>query len=101
MERSKGPEALSEVLGRLFISRGWGRLSERAKLESLWNTVAGEFKEQTRVMSLRRGVLAVEVNSGVVLQELNHFHKKRILKALREAMPHLTFADLKFRGGSW
>lgn len=101
-ERAKGPEALSDVLGQLFVSRGWGRLSERTKLESAWATVAGEaIHAETRVMSLRRGVLQVEVKNGVLLQELNHFHKRRLLQALRGQMPNLTFTDLKFRSGKW
>jgi predicted nucleic acid-binding Zn ribbon protein len=101
-DRANGPEALSEVLGQLFVSRGWGRLSERTKLEAAWAAVAGEtILAETRVMSLRRGVLQVEVRNGVLLQELNHFHKRRLLQALRSQMSHLTFADVKFRSGSW
>ena len=101
-DHAKGPEDLNEVLGRLFVSRGWGRLAERAKLEAAWNAAAGEaIAADSRVTSLRRGMLEVEVRSGVLMQELSQFRKRRLLKTLRETMPHLTVTDLKFRAGTW
>ncbi len=101
-DRAKGPEALTDVLGRLFLAKGWGRLSEKAKLEAAWRTVAGEaIANDTRVTSHRRGVLEIEVKSGVLMQELVQFQKRSLLKGLREGLPHLTFTDLKFRSGTW
>ena len=101
-ERPQGPERLDAVLGSLFVSRGWGRLSERAKLEAAWLTAAGEeIAADTRVTSLRRGVLEVEVRSNVLQQELVQFHKRELLKTFRETMPHLTVTDLKFRSAKW
>ena len=97
-----GPENLSDVLGRLFVARGWGRQSGRAKLEAAWAIAIGpEFLPDTRVLLVRRGVLEVEVRNGVLLQELAQFHKRKLLAAVRDGMTGTTLTDLKFRAGVW
>ena len=53
----------------------------------------------TRVAGLRRGVLEVEVDNAVLLQELAHFHKRRLLEQLRGRLPGTTLTDLRFRAG--
>ncbi|MCU0702698.1 MAG: DUF721 domain-containing protein [Fimbriiglobus sp.] len=97
----KGPENIGDVLGRLFTARGWGRLSERSRLEEAWAEVAAEWPGQTRVLALRRGVLEVEVRNGVLVQELAQFHKRKLLGELRKRMPGQTLTDLKFKAGAW
>ena len=54
---------------------------------------------ETRVAGLRRGVLEVTVANAVLLQELAHFHKRRLLEALRRRLPGTTITDLRFRAG--
>jgi predicted nucleic acid-binding Zn ribbon protein len=99
---SPGTESLTDVLGQLFVSRGWGRLAERARLEEAWKAAAGPaIAAESRVLAIRRGVLEVEVRSSVLMQELAQFHKRKLLKDLREKLPNLTLGDLKFRSGSW
>jgi predicted nucleic acid-binding Zn ribbon protein len=98
MER-KGPELLAEVLSRLFTARGWGRRSERARLEQTWAEVAGEHAAHTRVEACRRGVLEVVVDNAVLLQELAHYHKRRLLEQLRGRLAGMTLTDLRFRAG--
>jgi predicted nucleic acid-binding Zn ribbon protein len=100
--KERGPEALSEILGQMFVSRGWSRLGEKLKLEAAWAAAAGEeVAKQTRVSSLKRGVLEIEVRSSVLQQELAQFLKRTLLKAVREKLPHPPVNDLKFRSGSW
>jgi predicted nucleic acid-binding Zn ribbon protein len=95
-----GPEDLKEILSRLFTARGWGRRQGRLHLEKAWAEVAGpEFAAQTRVGALRRGVLEVEVGNAVLLQELSHFHKRRLLEQLRRRLPDTPLTDLRFRAG--
>ena len=106
MLRSNGPdgqpEPIREILARLFTARGWGRRQGRLHLERAWAAAAGaEYEPHTRVLGLRRGVFEVEVASGVLLQELAHFHKRRLLQVLREKLPGETIKDLRFRAGSW
>lgn len=98
----KGPEKLADVLGRLFTSRGWGRKSDRLRMEAAWAEAAGEqLAKDTRLLGLKRGVLEVEVKSAVLLQELTQFHKRPLLAKLRKGLPGVTLTDLKFRAGVW
>jgi len=99
-EPERGPEKLGDVLGRLFTLRGWGRRQGRLHLEQAWAETAGEeIAKQTRVAGLRRGVLEIEVGSSVLLQELAHFHKRRLLEGLRARLPGTPLNDLRFRAG--
>jgi predicted nucleic acid-binding Zn ribbon protein len=98
----KGPEPLGEILSRLFTARGWGRRQDRLRLEEAWAAAVaacGLAADQTRVAALRRGVLEVVVGSGVLLQELAHFHKRRLLEQLRGRLAGTTLTDLRFRAG--
>jgi hypothetical protein len=104
----KGPENLGEILSRLFTARGWGRRQGRLHLEKAWADVIlevalevqADLSGQTRVSALRRGVLEVEVGNAVLLQELTHFHKRRLLEALRRRLPETPLNDLRFRAGT-
>jgi predicted nucleic acid-binding Zn ribbon protein len=98
----KGPESLGEILSRLFTARGWGRRQERLRLEEAWSAAlaaCGVAGDQTQVAALRRGVLEVVVGSGVLLQEMAHYHKRRLLEQLRSRLPGTTLTDLRFRAG--
>jgi hypothetical protein len=101
MERT-GPESLGEILSRLFTARGWGRRQDRLRLEEAWSAAmaaCGLAPDQTQVAALRRGVLEVVVGSGVLLQEMAHYHKRRLLEHLRGRLPGTTVTDLRFRAG--
>jgi predicted nucleic acid-binding Zn ribbon protein len=99
-EPDKGPEDLREVLSRLFTARGWGRRQGRLHLERAWAEAAGpEIAPHTRVGSLRKGVLDVTVGNAVLLQELAHFHRRRLLEQLRRRLPNTPITDLRFRAG--
>jgi predicted nucleic acid-binding Zn ribbon protein len=101
-DENRGPENLADVLARLFTARGWGRKSERVRLEQAWqDTVGAELARETRPGRLRRGVLEIEVRNGVLMQELAQFRKRKLLAALRERLPGMTLADLRFRVGVW
>lgn len=96
------PEPIKEVLARLFAARGWGRRSARLQLEHAWTEAVGaEHEARTRVLGIRRGVLEVEVDDAVLLQELAHFHKRRLLARLRELLPSTTLSDVRFKAGAW
>jgi predicted nucleic acid-binding Zn ribbon protein len=96
----RGPENLGDILGRLFAARGWGRRQGQLQLEKAWVEVAGaQFAEHTRLGALRRGVLEVVVGNAVLLQELVHFHKRRLLEQLRRRLPNTPLTDLRFRAG--
>ncbi len=99
-QEPRGPEPLSEILSRLFTARGWGRRQDRLQLEQAWTEAAGaEIANHTRIGALRRGVLEVTVANAVLLQELAHFHKRRLLEQLRRRLPTTPLSDLRFRAG--
>jgi predicted nucleic acid-binding Zn ribbon protein len=96
----KGPELLGEILSRLFVARGWGRRQAQLRLEQAWAEAIGpEGAKRTRVAGLRRGVLEVTVGNAVLLQELAHYQKRRLLEQLRSRLPGTTVTDLRFRAG--
>jgi predicted nucleic acid-binding Zn ribbon protein len=98
----QGPELLGEVLSRLFTARGWGRRQGRLHLEKAWaDSVGPENALHSRVGNLRRGVLEVEVDNAILLQELAHYHKRRLLEQLRNRLPGNTLTDIRFRAGTW
>jgi hypothetical protein len=97
-----GPEPLKEILSRLFTGRGWARRQARLHLERAWESAVGpQFAPQTRLVNLARGIAEVEVASAVVLQELAHFQKRKLLEKLRTLLPGTTIKDLRFKAGSW
>jgi predicted nucleic acid-binding Zn ribbon protein len=97
-DKSRGPELLGEILSRLFTARGWGRRQDRLHLERAWTEAAGpDLAKETCALALRRGVLEVEVSNSALLQELAHFHKRRLLEGLRRRLPATPIHDLRFR----
>jgi predicted nucleic acid-binding Zn ribbon protein len=102
MTKHTGPEPVGEILSRLFAVRGWGRRQEQLHLENAWAEAVGPAQApHTRIARLRRGVLEIEVDNGVLLHELAHFHKRRLLDEFRRRLPGTTVTDLRFRAGTW
>ena len=98
--KSRGPKPLSEILGNLFASRGYGRLQALSELETAWNAAVGEPGcRQTRVGGVRRGVLNVTVAHPSLLEELSTFQKPSLLAALRRDAPGTPILDIRFRVG--
>jgi predicted nucleic acid-binding Zn ribbon protein len=96
----RNPEPLGEILSRLFTARGWGRRGERLHLEEAWRSVVGpDSARATRLGTIKRGVLEVTVGNGVLMQELAHYHKKRLLQELQKKLPSIRLSDIRFRAG--
>jgi hypothetical protein len=91
-----------DVLAQLFAARGWGQMQGRRRLEEAWREAAGATAaRETQVGSLRRGVLEILVRNSILLQELAHYHKQRLLQALQRLLGDARVTDLRFRLGSW
>jgi predicted nucleic acid-binding Zn ribbon protein len=96
----RGPKPLSDILGELFATRGFGRLRALKELEDAWNGAVGEPGcRQTRVGEVRRGVLNVTVAHPTLLEELAAFQKPALLAALRQNAPSTVIHDIRFRVG--
>ncbi len=99
--KSRGPRALSEILGELFTARGYSRLRAIGAMEEAWNAAVGEPQcHQTRLGELRRGVLNVTVAHPTLLEELAAFRKPELLRALRASAPGTAIHDIRFRIGA-
>lgn len=91
---------MKEILARLFTARGWGRRQARLHLERAWSEAVGsDYNLHTRVLGLKRGIFEVEADSGVLVQELMHYHKRRLLEALRLKLPGQIIKELRFKVG--
>ena len=99
--KGRGPKPLSEILGDLFASRGYGRLQALSELELAWNAAVGEPGcRQTKLGGVRRGVLNVTVANPALLEQLSTFQKPALLAALRRDAPGSPILDIRFRVGS-
>jgi|SRR5437879_4944344 predicted nucleic acid-binding Zn ribbon protein len=98
--KRRGPQPLSVILGELFAARGYGQLRAASELEDAWNAAVGEPGcRQTRIGSVRRGVLNVTVAHSTLLEELAAFQKPALLAALRQNAPSTVIHDIRFRVG--
>lgn len=98
----EGPRKLKDVLSQLFVERGWGRRQARLHVERAWEAAAGAaVARKTRVGAVRRGVLEVEVANAPLMQELNDYHKKRLLTEMKKRLPGEGITALRFRAGSF
>jgi len=96
----RGPKPLSDILGELFASRGFGRLRALKELEDAWNAAVGEpVCRQTKLGEVRRGVLNVTVAHPALLEDLAAFRKPALLAALRQNAPGTVVHDIRFRVG--
>lgn len=92
------PAALGDVLSQLFATRGYGRIQGDRQVREIWQSVVGrETGEQTRVTSVKNGVLNVGVASSTLLSELAGFRKSEILARLKSEHADLRIRDIKFR----
>jgi len=96
----RGPKPVSDILGELFATRGYGRLRAQTELEEAWNAAVGEPGcRQTRIGEVRRGVLNVTVAHSTLLEELAAYQKPQLLAALRQNAPGTLVHDIRFRVG--
>src|SRR5215218_6758254 len=96
----RGPRPVSDILGELFASRGYGGLRAQRELEEAWNAAVGEPGcRQTRIGEVRRGILNVTVAHSTLLEELSAFQKPALLAALRQNAPGSLIHDIRFRVG--
>jgi len=97
----RGAKPLADILADLFAARGLARVQALGELEAAWADAVGEpGRSQTRVESLRRGVLSVTVAHPTLLEELASFQKPNLLVSLRRALGGTPIHDIRFRIGS-
>lgn len=94
------PRSIANVLSTLLARRGYAQIQSAGELSEVWGQVAGvAVAQQSRVGTVRRGILQVVVQNSALLQELT-FRKPQLLEALTRMLPARSIRDLKFRVGS-
>lgn len=96
--QERGVEPLKEVLSRVMMARGWGKVSAQARLEATWHTVVGpQWKPFTQALALKRGVLEIRVADAITHQQLA-MSKTQLLQGMQEALGNQV-KSLKMRVG--
>ncbi len=87
-------EALKKLLPRLGLTE---RLNEK-EIQDAWRGIVGDFLASHSVpVSMKEGVLIVQVLQPTVRYELDRSWKPEILRKLRERFGARTIKDIKFR----
>lgn len=82
----RGVEPLKEVLSRVMIARGWGKVSAQARIEAAWKSAVGpDWEGITQALALKKGVLEVSVKDALTHQHLVMI-KSQLLKSLQETL---------------
>ena len=98
--RGGGIEPIGPILARCMRSWGLLRPTRQRRLARAWCEAVGpETARHTRILSFRRGVLEVAVDSAARLQELVCFEKSAILDRLRQNLGSMYVRDIRFRPG--
>ena len=88
---------LGEAISDYLRASGLAAQLKHPELFAAWDkTVPEEFGAFTRVAGFRNRVVTIEVSSSAALQELAHFWRERLRKALVEQMKGLYIEDLRF-----
>ena len=91
--------AVGQVLEGLIRPGDWHTLELRQQVRVAWEqTVPGRFREQTRLVDLKRHELWVEAESSALVQELQ-FLKPKIIATLEKFLGHGVIREVRFRVG--
>ena len=92
---SQFKDLLGDVTQQLGLDK---RAEVQAIADAYGDLVEKRVLESTRVMSLRNGVLEIDVLHAPMLMELSVFQKPQILKQLRAEHPGIR--DINFRASN-
>ena len=95
---ARRPKQIGNVIAQVVQKRGYAQVRTANERDEAWQTAVGEVASATRVGSLRRGTLQIEVANSLLMQELT-FRKEELLKKLNAALPDAKIKQLKFRVG--
>ena len=91
------PERIGRIVTRIMARHGFNRQISSEQLEQVWRDAVGEtMAAQTRLGSLRRGVLEVFVSHPLIRQELS-FHQTELTEALNQASRDFKIRRLKLK----
>lgn len=92
------PERVGDILARAMREAGLRKPSGGPDLDAVWREVAGEdVAANSRVASIRRGIMTIEVFSAPLRQELEIYRRDELLRALRDRLGGAGPERLAFR----
>ncbi len=91
-------QSLGDAIQQYLRKEGLlARRSGGEDLESAWREAAGETTAaRTRLCTLKRGVLRVEVEGAPLLHELESFRKAALTDAMRRLCPKSGIREIRF-----
>jgi len=93
----KNAASVATLLKEIFRHRGYDSKIEEHRAFVLWDKIVGEqIATRTRPVRIRDGVMHVQVDHTVWMQQLQLL-KPKILEKLRRAVPGTEIRDLFFR----
>lgn len=100
--RSDSPRRLGDFVKLFLRKSGLDKAVTRPDFQKAWESALGEprLAPHTRPGAVRSGILKVEVDVPVVMQELN-FRRKDIVKRLGELAPDARVKDIRFVIGNF
>ena len=91
------PERIGRIVTRIMARHGFSRRIASEQLEEAWRDAVGEtIAAQTRLGSLRRGVLDVFVSHPLIGQELS-FRQTELTEALNQVSRDFKIKRLKMK----
>lgn len=98
MKRNEQARPIAEVLEDLVPKLGPKRGKMQRRLWEAWKgTVGEEIANYTRINTLRRGNLHIEVQSPTVLQELTGMNKTKIIATMRERLGKTFLTNIRLK----
>ncbi|MDC3379132.1 DUF721 domain-containing protein [Planctomycetota bacterium] len=95
--RGRDNAKVGDLVSQVLKAAGIGDSSQLTALRQAWLEAVGkQSAAQTRIVSLRNGLLTVEVASAALAQELSVYYKRQLLERLREAV-RAPLTDLRCR----
>lgn len=94
------PKSAKNLVTRLMARKGYNQQQSTNELSEAWDLVAADqWRNQTQVGNIRRGILEVIVTTSALNQRLE-FEKKRLLAELKKQLPQTNLKDIRFRIGN-
>ena len=104
--RAQSEARVGDLIAGVVKASGLGKASALDRLQGVWREAVGRKNAaETRLLSLRKGLLTVEVSSSALAYELGVYYKHDLLSRLRQ-VAKVPVQDLKcvvggaFRGSS-
>ncbi|MBI2922733.1 MAG: DUF721 domain-containing protein [Planctomycetes bacterium] len=100
--RTEGPRRLGDYIRFFLRSSGLEKAVTKPDFHRSWEQALGDVRliPHTRPGTVRSGILKVEVDAPVVMQELN-FRRREIVKRLAELAPDARVKDIRFVIGNF